>query len=245
MTPFVFVCGEGVSDFGNQSEKGPLYYVIWKILQKMCGEENPHEKIRIIEEGYLKSKRRQWRSENPRKSMLLKRSGEGNDPKRWDREAAAQTLAKVTCEEGGHLAVLHSDVDFTRRELDAHDRNTQKRKRQEFRDAIRHTIKKGFEKGGLGVKGVPLVPMPRSEAWLIHMAPGNKKSPEQIELLPGNDSSPNEAKSLLKSLGYSSVKKKADLVFERYTPENMGMDSHHVFWSDMQTALREASQIQS
>ncbi|MEG0836979.1 MAG: hypothetical protein RSD44_08060 [Akkermansia sp.] len=243
MTPLVFVCGEGVSDFGNQSEKGPLYYVIWKILQKMCGEDNPHEKICIIEEGYLKSKRRQWRGENPRKSMLLKRSGDGNDPKSWDREAAAQTLAKVTCEEGGDLAVLHSDVDFTRKELDAHDRKTQKLKRQEFRDAIRNTIKRGFEKGGLGIKGVPLVPMPRSEAWLIHMAPDNKKSPEQIELLPGNDNAANEAKTLLKSLGYITVAQKADLVFKKYTPEKMYVESHNVFWEDMQTALQEVSLI--
>lgn len=58
----------------------------------------------------------------------------------------------------------------------------------------------GFQRSGLGSRGVPMLPKPKSEAWLLCAI---KEQPyqhcRQLEELSGNDNSPNPAKELLHS----------------------------------------------
>lgn len=59
------------------------------------------------------------------------------------------------------------------------------------------SMKQGFDRAGFS-RGVPMLPNPKSEAWLICAA---KKNPFQhcaaMEDLPGNDDAPNSAKTRL------------------------------------------------
>jgi hypothetical protein len=55
----------------------------------------------------------------------------------------------------------------------------------------------GFKHAGF-TRGVPMLPKPKSEAWLLCLASSSRGgSYEKLEHLSGNDDSPNSAKSLL------------------------------------------------
>jgi hypothetical protein len=57
----------------------------------------------------------------------------------------------------------------------------------------------GFKHAGF-TRGVPMLPKPKSEAWLLCLASSHRGgSYEKLEHLSGNDDSPNSAKSLLET----------------------------------------------
>lgn len=57
----------------------------------------------------------------------------------------------------------------------------------------------GFQRAGLGARGVPMLPKPKSEAWLLCAVANGYQDCEKLEGLPGNDSSPHSAKEQLKA----------------------------------------------
>jgi hypothetical protein len=57
----------------------------------------------------------------------------------------------------------------------------------------------GFQRAELGVRGVPMLPKPKSEAWLLCAVANGYQDCEKLEALPGNDSSPHSAKEQLKA----------------------------------------------
>lgn len=57
----------------------------------------------------------------------------------------------------------------------------------------------GFQRAGLGARGVPMLPKPKSEAWLLCAVANGYQDCEKLEALPGNDSSPHSAKEQLKA----------------------------------------------
>lgn len=88
-------------------------------------------------------------------------------------------------EDDKSIAILFRDSDGT---------NSSKRDHWQ----VRHdSIESGFKRANYE-RGVPMVPRPKSEAWLLCAA---KSTPyqncDQLENLPGNDNSPNSAKGEL------------------------------------------------
>lgn len=59
-----------------------------------------------------------------------------------------------------------------------------------------HSIRNGFASAGF-VGGVPMLPKPKSEAWVIAAASPALHNCAPLEALPGNDRSPNSAKQRL------------------------------------------------
>lgn len=234
MIPTVFVCGEGPSDFGNETQKGPLYYIIWRILQNYYSPDIiEYAHVQVVPKGHLKSFRKTVLRENPRGTMLL--TGD------LEIAATAQILGLFTLKNNGHIAVLHSDVDLTNKEIGTRDKRLRRRKIEVHSEAIRQSIKKGFHASRIGNQGVPLVTIPRSEGWLICLIPENTLSPQAIESLPCNDNAPNGAKDILRSHGYTSIEKKNDLVIDQYTPDKIRLNSHNIFIADMKQALENAN----
>lgn len=59
-----------------------------------------------------------------------------------------------------------------------------------------HSICNGFASAGF-IGGVPMLPKPKSEAWVIAAASPTLRDCAPLEALPGNDRSPNSAKERL------------------------------------------------
>lgn len=55
----------------------------------------------------------------------------------------------------------------------------------------------GFQRAGLGDRGVPMLPKPKSEAWLLCAIKNNYQHCHAMEDLPGNDDAPQPAKAIL------------------------------------------------
>ncbi|WP_146016895.1 hypothetical protein [Akkermansia muciniphila] len=232
MIPVIFVHGEGVSDFGNCSQVGPLYYIIWKILARYYPDEIiEHNYIQIVSKSDLQNYRKVKRSEKRKSTMRL-----AKPPKI---SIMAETLGLFTQERGGHIAVLHSDVDFTNKDLRTRNSTLLERKKREARDTIIKEIENGFFKSGISERGVPLVPMPRTEAWLIKLVPGSGFSAHRLENLPGNDKAPCGAKKILDDYGFCSCEKRCSLVCTSYDPDKMDLESHSLFLVKMRKALSQ------
>jgi hypothetical protein len=103
----------------------------------------------------------------------------------------AQALARLANEMAQKeqepvLPVLFRDADGTR----GHPANWSD-KWQSMRD--------GFDSAGCA-HGVPMLAMPKSEAWLIGWCSKTLTDCSGLEALPGNDASPNSAKTRLEAL---------------------------------------------
>jgi hypothetical protein len=101
------------------------------------------------------------------------------------------------------------------------------------------------ERGGfktLGVHtGVPMMPRPKSEAWLICSVQNDYLHCESLEDLPGNDCSPNGAKKILeKALGFTpNSEQLVDMICSgTIDPERVQMESLSRFRSDFKEACR-------
>lgn len=234
MLPKICVCGEGVGDFGNSDRTGPLFYVVGKLLQLQEESCVYHEYIEVVTASSLATKREEFRRNKKRKAMLLSGS---------KFRAQAQMLAIVTKETGKDMAILHADLDYTRSELDASPGSSKKDKIAGMHNSIRQDMLSGFKFAEPDFPGVPLIPVPRTEAWLIHLADGTL-SPESIEALPGNDHAKTKgAKTILAELGYSTADQKSDLVVKEYDPAKMRLESHTLFLRDFDEAMTASGRI--
>ena len=74
--------------------------------------------------------------------------------------------------------------------------------------------------------GVPMVPKPKSEAWLLSTTRQTNHSHEAVENITGNDNSPNSAKSQIEQAfgGYQSAAQLAEWC-----------QDHPQFWEQLQT----------
>lgn len=228
MLPKICVCGEGVGDFGNNDRKGPLFYLLGKLLQLQEEFCEPGQYIEIVTTSFLTEKRQTLRKDKKRKAILLSGS---------KFRAMAQILAIVTRERGGNMAVLHSDLDFTRGELSNWSGGSRADKIADMYHTVRMDMLSGFKFSESNFPGVPLIPVPRTEAWLIRMA-NRGLSPNNIENLPGNEHAKTKgAKTILAELGYSTAEEKADLVLKKYDPSDMPLYSHEIFLQDFKEAM--------
>lgn len=61
------------------------------------------------------------------------------------------------------------------------------------------SMRSGFQRAGLGARGVPMLPKPKSEAWLLCAVANAYQHCQKLEALPGNDDSPHSAKMQLQA----------------------------------------------
>ena len=142
------------------------------------------------------------------------------------------SLAKSEREKSGQpvVAVLFHDAD-----------TTQSSPKNQWQQMV-ESIKNGFDRAGFNA-GVPMVPKPKSEAWLLC---GLKKSPKECEKLEeasGNDNSPNSLKSQLDKLmdNKTSAEEQAEWIKSgRINPADIAMPSFAAFRAAMETAIKNA-----
>lgn len=183
------LCGEGPTDFGNESEYGPLALVVFKTLEHMAEEEvleyRMPETVCIYHHHVNRSK------DSNRPIGRHMSYGPRNQGHLRDK-AEAFAANYVTHDE---IGIFHSDVDFKNRECGKNCYND-----------VLSAIRKGFFLANKSDCCCALVPMPRTEAWLLYLTPENKFSAQDIERLPGNDKSPQAPKTTLSRRGYVSEK---------------------------------------
>lgn len=84
------------------------------------------------------------------------------------------------------VAILFRDADGTRSKING-----------SWGEKLK-SMHSGFQRSSLGARGVPMIPKPKSEAWMICATkPDAYQHCARLESLPGNDASPNSAKSKL------------------------------------------------
>lgn len=192
-TPHLVVCGEGATDFGDEGAPGPLALLVWRSLEHLAqqrGQEYRHPETKFCRGSQFSDQRRKNTAQAIGRQMRI--APKGCDALRQKAENfATRELAP------DDLGLFHSDVDFTRQQ-----------KPQECYTKIREAIQKGLSAAGKGNQACAVVPLPRTEAWLLRLAPEYKGTPHDIETMPGNDSAPNSLKKILKELGYVSQHQK-------------------------------------
>ena len=60
-------------------------------------------------------------------------------------------------------------------------------------------MRSGFQRAGLGARGVPMLPKPKSEAWLLCAMVKGYQHCQALEALPGNDDASRSAKAQLQA----------------------------------------------
>ncbi|VEI21473.1 Uncharacterised protein [Serratia plymuthica] len=100
----------------------------------------------------------------------------------------------------------------------------------------------GFERSGLRERGVPMIPKPKSEAWMLCAIRNDYQHCAALEDLPGNDDAPNSAKTQLDQAmgGQSSTRHQLDWLQDNgFDSDSVAaqMPSYQYFKNAMQIAL--------
>ena len=196
----LLVSGEGPTDIGaTQSQQcptptvevawGPMGMMINKLVEPIWWDNAPIDtgSMRFVSEFSLASYQNESKSANRKKLALpgLNRSQETAffyQNARALARMAKTTSEKEKCRVG---AVLFRDADRTRGA------------RRTLREDKVRSIEDGFSSEQFDL-GVPMVPKPKSEAWLLcALQEQPYKNCARLEGLSGNDNSPNPAKALL------------------------------------------------
>ncbi|HIX19211.1 MAG TPA: hypothetical protein H9862_01245 [Candidatus Akkermansia intestinigallinarum] len=183
----LFLCGEGTTDFGSEGDPdGPLQVVLLRTLQEVAAEELSFPDISVsLHSKYVASRRKKDSSRAIGRGMRFGAFKDQEEP----RDMACAFAYEVR---EGCLGFFHSDVDFTH---GADRQGTEKRK------LVYDSIKKGIHKAGCWDRCRPVVPMPRTEAWLIYLADPNLTQ-SRMGQMKGNDKAAdkNNPKRLLAQL---------------------------------------------
>lgn len=102
----------------------------------------------------------------------------------------------------------------------------------------------GFQRSGLGARGVPMLPKPKSEAWLLCAVANDYQHCQALEALPGNDDSPRSAKMQLQAALGGDASTEAQLQWlQTYGFDHqraaVGMPSYQCFQDSLRGALTE------
>ncbi len=184
--------GEGKTDIGLFSHENgefipaPMYYIIDKIIEKKSGysiyDTTPSEITFIPKDELIKICK-------SFKSFAGKKQGQ-ETAYFYKNALGLSKIAKEKCEEKSDndvIAILFRDCD-----------GTGKSSSTLWNDKIKSIeIAFGQEK----INGIPMIPNPKSEAWLICALKNNPyQHCEQLENRSGNDDSPNNLKDELKTI---------------------------------------------
>ncbi|MGL5384775.1 MAG: hypothetical protein ACRC2A_03875 [Enterobacterales bacterium] len=104
------------------------------------------------------------------------------------------------------------------------------------------SMKSGFDRSELGVRGVPMIPKPKSESWMLCAIKNNYQHCAALESLSGNDDAPNSAKARLTDAmhGQSSTQEQLNWLQDNgfdSVAVAAQMPSYQSFKSAMQSAL--------
>lgn len=236
----LFLSGEGPSDLGHMVPSpggevfapGPMAWMVDKLLE-------PHLKYSLLElheaggEAVVFIHKAQLtalgKPSAPGKPLL---SGLKHGKGQAFHARSAQCLGLLAkAQEPPAVAVLFRDGDGTN--------STPRQEWQEKWDSMA----RGFALAGFA-SGVPMVPRPKSEAWLLC---GLKEQPYQhcavLEDAPGNDGSPKALKTRIEALlGHeASAEEQAGWVRDgRIDPQHIDMPSFAEFRDALDTAVSKA-----
>ena len=233
----LMLSGEGKSDMGRMMpsvsgivyEPGPMAWMVDRLTEKRLGYsllEQPQdtECVKFVSERELTEQDRPG-------PMLMRGLKRGRETGLFTRNA--QVLGRLAKNLGRNrqedvIAVLFRDADKT----NACNADTWEEKRQ--------SIENGFALAEFS-NGVPMVPRPKSEAWLLCAL---KNPPYQhcnaLEEAPGNDDSPRSLKKQLAAVmgNDPTAQEQADWVRAgRIDPECIEMPSFAAFRKALDSAL--------
>lgn len=234
----LMLSGEGKSDMGQTMpdatgivyKPGPMAWMVDRLTEKRLGysllelQQQGAECVQFVSESELTQQDRPG-------PMLMRGLKRGKDTGLFIRNAQILgRLAKSLTQDGNKevIAVLFRDADSTH----ACNADSWEEKRQ--------SMERGFALAEFG-NGVPMVPRPKSEAWLLCAL---KNAPYQhcqtLEDAPGNDASPRSLKKQLAAVidHDPSAQEQADWVREgRVDPEQIDMPSFTAFRKALDSAL--------
>ena len=192
------VSGEGPSDMGecanatgecsyNDFTRGPMAVVIERLADTTAGFDFAHESLEFVSEA-----RRCEVAKNDVQRSYIAGKKRGFEEAYFFKEARALALLakkKKLERQCPVAAVLFRDADGTR-----------STERGLFETKLK-SINDGFEAEDFEL-GVPMVPKPKSEAWLICALKRDRyqNCSSLEERLSGNDNAPNSAKTELEAL---------------------------------------------
>lgn len=239
----LLVSGEGPTDIGGTTSQqcptlaedvtwGPMGMMVNKLVEPIWGYE-PIDGggMLFVAKGALLAYQRANKAVKPRSISLPGRERPQEtafffENARSLARMAVQVSAKEQCQTG---AVLFRDADGTR----SADRSE--------RSAKVRSMESGFAAEDFK-HGVPMVPQPKSEAWLLCALQQHPyQNCEKFEALSGNDDSPNPAKSQLDEAlgGDTNAEELADFVSDgRVDVQRIDMPSFGQFRSRMVEVAR-------
>lgn len=209
----LFLCGEGTSDFGTSEAQhfGALGEIVLRRLTERTGDETWRQRT-------SRFTHRDVPAEPTRRTNRTRRDGLSMEvPPPGDLCHLGDTCTHFVlfCLKKSALGVFHSDVDFTNSRNGA-------RRREQVRNCLTMAIRRANGENSC----IPVIPMPRTEAWLLRLAPECMMSAKCIEELPGNDRASRSPKSLLRQWHYSTgnhdeAKSLIRLVDEQYNADRL------------------------
>ena len=180
------VHGEGNSDVGTSEEnQGPLLDAVRWVVDQVLEAAPP------VPVSYcFPSKADLQNALSPRVGRLRTMPSTDEDKEVAVFHLQARALATLASKDPDGGAILFHDCDFTREKVNPDQRKARYK-------AIVCAMERGFKKAGFK-NGVPMVPRPRSESWLLCLCRQTEAPGEAyFEDLPGNDKAPNSGKKRL------------------------------------------------
>lgn len=245
---YLLLSGEGPSDIGccnpamdscdsENFKVGPMAWCVDKLIEKHIDNLQSYEmshiktfQVGFVSEHYLAANR----SEPQKKAMTLrgkKRPAETQYFYENARSLAVAAKQKAEEKQSAVIAVLFRDAD-----------GTASADRGNWQDKY-NSMKKGFEAEGYPF-GVPMLPKPKSEAWLLCAVRSN---PYQhcgaLEAESGNDKGQNPLKEQLAiALNNNSSTDQLNTLVQDDIIDALRIDmpSYNTFRADLEHAVRKA-----
>lgn len=236
----VLASGEGPTDIGKASgncdihapgswEPGPMAYFIDHVIQTLFHFEALGSAMWFLPEEALNRIARNIRPMTLGSHREFRKSA-------WTLLASAHKLAQ---EKGcAVLPILFRDTDGSRSQQKASGRW------QEKHDSIAYCL----DRTGTTMHVCPMLPNPKSEAWLLCALKNDYRDCALLEKIPGNDASPHSAKSQLRDCLGTEVTQEylVDLIqARRIRPDAIDMPSYNVWKDDMRIILQNMDGLYS
>ena len=183
----IMVSGEGVTDFGCLNELGPMLALLMRMLTEWLGYDPTLAAVCFVSKAELEEEQGLLKPLKPTKSLRLPGVKTGKETAFYhDNARALGQLARAQQDKDNApcLAFLFRDADGTH----SADRQHWQHKWD--------SILSGFAAANHAY-GVPMLPKPKSEAWLLCALSNGYQGCGALEGISGNDDSPHAAKKRL------------------------------------------------
>ncbi|NOQ35509.1 MAG: hypothetical protein GQ569_06390 [Methylococcaceae bacterium] len=212
---WLLLSGEGVSDIGTcnpasdyceipELKVGAMAWFVDQCIEEIQGYEFSHIESHLVRFISKSKLTKLSKSLSSKKKLGLRGAKQKSETLYYQRNARALAIEAKKLEEelnDSVLAVLFRDAD-----------GTQSSSRGEWQ-AKWNSMLKGFQEEDFK-RGVPMIPKPKSEAWLLCALKNNYQHCENLENESGNDDSNSSLKSQLDDVlnGHTSATEIADKV---------------------------------